>query len=144
MEDEYIIISNRSNRRKLGVVDYDATSIEINGRSIKLIINRSAKDIYLIKVKDLPIIELLRPNNSDGIIEKGVYYKLIDCSKDKAERERIQKETLWLKEKGSMEEQIEYLKENCKLELYVYPSIFVAKGAKCMKLISNEEDNTNV
>lgn len=67
-----------------------------------------------------------------------LYYDLTDCSKNATARNEIQKNTKWLEEKGTVEEQIEYLKGNCIFKLFISPSIRKMSNSKCYKFIIKE------
>ena len=75
-----------------------------------------------------------------GTYLNGVYYDLIDCSTNISARNEIQKNTKWLEEKGSVEEQIEYLKGNCVFKLFISPSIKKVPNSKCYKFVIKEGD----
>ena len=76
--------------------------------------------MYLIKQSELPTIELCGYDdkwNKDNI-NGNYYFELNDCSTDKELRKELIENSKWLKEKGTEEEQNEYLKECCRVSVY--------------------------
>ena len=136
-KEKYVIITSPSNWRYLN----NDKTIDINGRVVDLIKITRARDIYLIKKKDLPKVEMFEPDISEsGLLQNGVYYNLIDCATNTTARNKVQKNTKWLEEKGSVEDQIEYLKENCVFKLFISPSIRKIPKSKCYKFVIKEGD----
>ena len=66
-------------------------------------------------------------------IDNSLYYELTDCSKDEKLRSEIIKNSEWLKEKGTIEEQDNYLKECCRIRLYLSYTITQNKNATVIK-----------
>ena len=140
-KEKYVIITSPSNWRVLNLNNFDDKTIDINNRKIDLIKIHKARDIYLIKKKDLPKIYMYEPDiKESGTYLNGVYYDLIDCSTNTSARNEIQKNTKWLEEKGSVEDQIEYLKGNCVFKLFISPSIRKIPNSKCYKFVIKEGD----
>ena len=140
-KEKYVIITSPSNWRILNLNNFDDKTIDINNRKIDLIKIPKARDIYLIKKKDLPKVDMYEPDiNESGTYLNGVYYELIDCSTNISARNEIQKNTKWLEEKGSVEDQIEYLKGNCVFKLFISPSIRKIPNSKCYKFVIKEGD----
>lgn len=140
-KEKYVIITSPSNWRILNLNNFDDKTIDINNRKIDLIKIPKARDIYLIKKKDLPKVDMYEPDiKESGTYLKGVYYDLIDCSTNTSARNEIQKNTKWLEEKGSVEDQIEYLKGNCVFKLFISPSIRKIPNSKCYKFVIKEGD----
>lgn len=140
-KEKYVIITSPSNWRVLNLNNFDDKTIDINNRKIDLIKIPKARDIYLIKKKDLPKVYMYEPDiKESGTYLNGVYYDLIDCSTNTSARNEIQKNTKWLEEKGSVEDQIEYLKGNCVFKLFISPSIRKIPNSKCYKFVIKEED----
>ena len=140
-KEKYVIITSPSNWRILNLNRLDDKTIDINGKKFDLIKMPKARDIYLIKKKDLPKVDMFEPDiKESGTYLNGVYYDLIDCSTNISARNEIQKNTKWLEEKGSVEEQIEYLKGNCVFKLFISPSIKKVPNSKCYKFVIKEGD----
>lgn len=140
-KEKYVIITSSSNWRILNLNNSDDKTIDINNRKIDLIKIPKARDIYLIKKKDLPKVDMYEPDiKESGTYLNGVYYDLIDCSTNPSTRNEIQKNTKWLEEKGSVEDQIEYLKGNCVFKLFISPSIIKIPNSKCFKFVIKEGD----
>lgn len=140
-KEKYVIITSPSNWQILNLKNFDDKTIDINNRKIDLIMIPKARDIYLIKKKDLPKVDMYEPDTKEsGTYSNGVYYDLIDCSTNTSARDEIQKNTKWLEEKGSVEDQIEYLKGNCVFKLFISPSIRKVPNAKCYKFVIKEGD----
>lgn len=140
-KEKYVIITSPSNWRILNLNNFDDKTIDINNRKIDLIKIPKARDIYLIKKKDLPKVDMYEPDiKESGTYLNGVYYDLIDCSTNTSARNEIQKNTKWLEEKGSVEDQIEYLKGNCVFKLFISPSIRKIQNSKCYKFVIKEGD----
>lgn len=139
--EKYVIVTSTSNWRILNLNNFDDKTIDINNRKIDLIKIPKARDIYLIKKKDLPKVDMYEPDiKESGTYLNGVYYDLIDCSTNTSARNEIQKNTKWLEEKGSVEDQIEYLKGNCVFKLFISPSIRKIPNSKCYKFVIKEGD----
>ena len=140
-KEKYVIITSPSNWRILNLNNFNDKIIDINGRKIDLIKIPKARDIYLIKKKDLPKVDMFEPDiKESGIYLNGVYYNLIDCSTDEKTRKEVQKNTKWLEEKGNEKVQIEYLKGKCIFKLFVSPSIRKIPNSKCYKFVIKEGD----
>ncbi len=74
----------------------------------------------MIKKDELPMIELCGYDdkwNKDSI-DGNYYFELDDCSSDEELRRELIENSKWLKEKGTEEEQDEYLKECCRVLVY--------------------------
>lgn len=139
---KYVIITSPSNLRNLNITRFNSHTVEISDKKLDLIIISNAKDIYLVKKSDLPKVDLLKPDIvGKGVCDKGIYFELIDCSTNTRIRNKIQKETVWLKEKGTVDDQIEYLKSKCALKLFISPSINKTKNFICYKFVMRETDD---
>jgi len=138
-KEKYVIIASPSNCRFLNLNNFDDKIVNVDGKKLDLIKIPKAKDVYLIKKKHLPKVEMYEPDILEsGIVQNGVYYNLIDCSKNTRARNEIQKNTKWLEEKGTVEEQIEYLKGNYNFKLFISPSIRKNSNSTCYKFIIKE------
>lgn len=140
--EKYVIITSPLNWKIVELYNLDDKEVEICGKKIDVIMIPKAKDIYLIKKKQLPRIEMLEPAEdiNSGIIKKGILFDLIDCSTNENARNEIQENTKWLEEKGSVEDQIEYLRGNCAFKLLISPSIRRIPNSKCYKFVIKEGD----
>lgn len=136
--DDYVIITNHLNKRKLIGSSFNDKYVDVNNKKMDIILLRKAKDIYLLKRKDLPKISLLTPNINDGTIKDNIFFKLTDCANDESARNDIQKNTKWLEEKGNIDDQLDYLMEQCAFELYVFPSIRTDNSSSCTKFVTEK------
>ena len=68
-----------------------------------------------------------------------MYYELNDCSENADLRKEIIENSKWLKEKGNKDEQDNYLKECCRIRLYLAYTITQDKGTIALKLKNEEE-----
>ena len=135
--EDYIIISNYLSKSYFNKFDYDYKENVIICRNKKIpIINIPQIDgIFLLRKEDLPIINFCGFNEewNPKFIDNSLYYELIDCSKDETLRKEIIEKSAWLKEKGTIEEQDNYLKECCRIRLYLAYTITQNKNASIMK-----------
>lgn len=143
--EEYVIITSPSNWQILNTDNFNDKTIVISNMRMDLIRVPKARDIYLIRKKDLPKINMFEPDILEsGTYSNGVYYELVDCSTNVIARNEILKNTKWLAEKGNVEEQVEYLKGKCVFKLFISPSIRKVPNSKCYKFIIEEGDKYNV
>ena len=68
-----------------------------------------------------------------------MYYELSDCSRDDDLRAEIIEKSNWLSEKGTIEEQNEYLKQQCRLKLFMAFKFIKIKKSRAIKFIINNE-----
>ena len=140
--EKYVVITSPSNRRIIGKENLNKTSAVICGKKVDLIKLNTAMDTYFIRKRDLPKIDLFKPSaKKNASIENNILCELVDCSKDNSTRKEIQKNAEWLREKGSKEEQLEYLRSKMLIKLLVSYSIKPKTDAKCYKYISSSEDS---
>ena len=99
------------------------------------------KNIYLIEKRYLPKLQYC--NFDDDFnkknIQNSLYYELNDCSKDEKLRAEIIEKSSWLSEKGSIDEQQEYLKQQCRLRLFLAFKFCKIKYSKAIKFNINDE-----
>ena len=139
--EKYVVITSPSNWRDINLLKFDDKKVDVNGKKIDLIKLPKAKDIYVIRKKDLPNVLLLTPDIDDSNrIHNGIYLDMVDCSTNEKARNEIQKNSKWLEEKGNIEEQIEYLKGNCAFKLFISPTIKTVPDSRCYKIIVKEDD----
>lgn len=136
-KENYIIISNYLSKSYFHRFDYDYNENVIICKNNKIpIINIPQIDgIFLLRKEDLPIINFcgFKEEWNPKFIDNSLYCELIDCSKDETLRKEIIKKSAWLKEKGTIEEQDNYLKECCRIRLYLAYTIIQNKNATIYK-----------
>lgn len=121
-KETYVILSNYRNLKYLKKYgySYNKNTLLINKNEIEIINIPQLADTYLIKKDKLPMIELCGYDdkwNKDSI-DGNYYFELNDCSSDEELRRELIENSKWLKEKGTEEEQDEYLKECCRVLVY--------------------------
>lgn len=135
--EDYIIVSNYLNKSNFNKFDYDYKENKIIYKNKKIpIINIPQIDgIFLLKKDDLPIINFCDFDEewNSEYINNSLYFELVDCSEDEALRKEIIENSTWLKEKGTIEEQDNYLKECCRIRLYLAYTITQNKNATIIK-----------
>ena len=91
--------------------------------------------IFLLKKEDLPTIIFcgFKEEWNPKFIDDSLFFEFIDCSIDENLRKEILEKSLWIKEKGTEEEQDNYLKEYCRIRLYLAYKIIQNKNAKIIK-----------
>lgn len=140
--EDYIIISNYLSKSYFSKFDYDYSEnvIICKNKRIPIINIPQIDEIYLLRKHDLPIINFCGFNEewNPKFIDNSLYYELIDCSKDEELRNEIINNSEWIKEKGTLEEQDNYLKECCRIRLYLSYTITQNKNASIIKFEINE------
>ena len=135
--EDYIIISNYLNKSYLNKFDYDYSEnvIIYKNKKIPIINIPQINGIFLLPKEDLPTINFcdFKEEWNSKFIDNSLYCELIDCSKDENLRKKILEESIWLKEKGTVEEQDNYLKEYCRIRLYLAYKIVENKNATIIK-----------
>ena len=139
--EDYLIITNYLNCDNIKSYDMYSDSIVINGKKLEIMKIPQIESIYLIEKKYLPKLQYCNfdedfdKNNIDG----NLYYELNDCSKDDYLRNEIIEKSSWLSEKGSIDEQQEYLKQQCRLRLFLAFRFCKIKYSKAIKFDVNEK-----
>ena len=139
--EDYLIITNYLNCDNIKNYDMYSDSIVINGKKLEIMKIPQIESIYLIEKKYLPKLQYCNfdedfdKNNIDGIL----YYELNDCSKEDYLRNEIIEKSSWLSEKGSIDEQQEYLKQQCRLRLFLAFRFCKIKYSKAIKFDVNEK-----
>lgn len=139
--EDYLIITNYLNCDNIESYDMYSDSIVINGKKLEIMKIPQIESIYLIEKKYLPKLQYCNfdenfdKNNIDG----NLYYEFNDCSKDDYLRNEIIEKSSWLSEKGSINEQQEYLKQQCRLRLFLAFRFCKIKYSKAIKFDVNEE-----
>ena len=141
--EDYIIISNyliRSNFKKLEY-DYNDNVIVCKNKKIPIINIPRLDGIFLLQQTDLPIINFCEFDEEwdEKFIENSLYYELNDCSENADLRKEIIENSEWLKEKGNKDEQDNYLKECCRVRLYLSYTITQNKESTALKFKNREE-----
>ena len=139
--EDYLIITNYLNCDNIKSYDMYSDSIVINGKKLEIMKIPQIESIYLIEKKYLPKLQYCNfdedfdKNNIDG----NLYYELNDCSKDDYLRNEIIEKSSWLSEKGNIDEQQEYLKQQCRLRLFLAFRFCKIKYSKAIKFDVNEK-----
>lgn len=139
--EDYLIITNYLNCDSIKSYDMYSDSIVIDDKKLEIMKIPQIENIYLIEKKYLPKLqycnfdENFNKNNIDG----NLYYELNDCSKDDCLRDEIIEKSSWLSEKGSVDEQQEYLKQQCRLRLFLAFRFCKIKYSKAVKFDVNEK-----
>lgn len=135
--EDYIIVSNYLNKSNFNKFDYDYKENKIiyKNKKIPIINIPQINGIFLLKKDDLPIINFCDFDEewNSEYINNSLYFELVDCSEDEALRKEIIENSTWLKEKGTIEEQDNYLKECCRIRLYLAYTITQNKNATIIK-----------
>lgn len=123
IREDYILISNYINNKifyKLKY-NYQDKTITINNKQIKVLNLPQIEGIYLISTKNLPIIEFCKYSDEwdNNNIINSIYYEFDDCAENDKLRKELLENTAWLKEKGDLNEQENYLKETCRIRIYL-------------------------
>lgn len=128
--EEYVLISDHASYYTIGCSDDNSLKTQ-NGK-IHSFKSNNVEGIIIVKIDDLPILEYcdFEEQQSGCIIDGYIEYGLEDCAEDKKLRADIIKRSEWLREKGSAKEQDEYLKQQCRLRLFIaYRVIGESKSA---------------
>ena len=99
---------------------YDNEHVNINGKKIYTIFTLEIENFILVNKQALPNIELCKFDDSydKNNINGNIYIEITDCSGDEQLREKIINGNEWLKEKGNVEEQDNYLKTMCDFKVF--------------------------
>lgn len=138
--EDYLLITNYINCDNINVYDGYSDFILINDKKIEIMKIPQIKNIYLVEKKYLPKLQYCKFTeefNKDNI-DDSLYYELNDCSKDEKLRNKIIEQSSWLSEKGSVDEQHEYLKQQCRIRLFLAFKYCKIKNSKAIKF--NVED----
>jgi len=140
--EDYIIISNYLSTSYFSKFNYDYNdnSITYKDKKISIINIPQIDQIFLLNKKDLPTINFCDFDEewNQNYIDKSLYYELTDCSQNQSLRKEIIENSEWLKEKGTKDEQDNYLKECCRVRLYLAYTITKEKNAHAIKF---DEEN---
>lgn len=133
--DDYILLANRNALYNFKYT-YDNEYVEINGKKIYTIFTLEIENFILVNKQALPYIELCKFDDSynEKNINENIYIEITDCAKDKQLREKIIKGNEWLKEKGNVEEQDNYVKMMCDFKVFK-PYKIVESNIKDIQII---------
>lgn len=135
--EEYIIVSNYLSKSYFNKFDYDYKEniIICKNKKIPIISIPQIDGIFLLKKDDLPIINFcdFEEEWNSKFINNSLYFEFVDCSENETLRKEIIENSIWLKEKGTIVEQDNYLKECCRIRLYLAYTITLNKNANIIK-----------
>lgn len=118
---EYLLITSYLNCNN--IKNYDRTSGKVIIKDSELDILKVARvdSIYLIEKKYLPKLQYcyFDENISSNNVNESLFYDFTDCSANEEVRKEIIEHSSWLSEKGNLKEQHEFLKEKCRIRLYL-------------------------
>ena len=138
--EDYLLITNYTNYDLINGYDGYSDFVLIDENKLEIIKFPQIRSIYLIEKKDLPKLQYCKFNeelNQDNI-DGNLYYEINDCSKDENLRNEIIEQSSWLSEKGSVENQNEYLKKQCVLKIFMAFKFHKVKNSKSLKFIIKE------
>ena len=129
-QDDYVLITNNY------FIFKNSNSIS----NIEKIILPYSNYSYLIKKENLPEIEYCKFDSSFSkrYIKNHVFYKLDDLSNKNKLRESIINSTDWLSSKGDKYQQDEFLKERCRLQIYLSIRINKIKDSKAISFKNDD------
>ena len=142
--EDYVIITSPLNRQLFPKYSYSEKMVQVKDKKIDIIELPKVKDIYIVEKESMPVIKMKEIGeeflyNDTYIIKNDIAYQLIDCSKNEKLRKEIISNSDWIKEKGTEEEQDEYLKGMCAFKLLVDPTIVNENHFNGIKIIIEEE-----
>lgn len=135
--EDYLLITNYTNYDLINGYDGYSDFVLIDEKKLEIIKFPQIRSIYLIEKKDLPKLQYCKFNeelNQDNI-DGNLYYEINDCSKDENLRNEIIEKSSWLSEKGSIENQNEYLKKQCVIKIFMAFKFYKVKNSKSLKFI---------
>lgn len=141
--EDYLLITSYLNCDKINNYDGYSDFLLVNNKKLKIMKFPQIKNIYLIEKIYLPKLQYCNfyDEFSKKNIQNSLYYELSDCSKDEKLRDEIIEKSSWLSEKGSVDEQQEYLKQQCRLRLFLAFKFCKIKSSKAIKFNMNDEQN---
>lgn len=133
--DDYVVITSFVNCKKINNYDGRYDFALINNKKLEIMKFPQIKNMYLIEKKDLPLLQYCDFDEEFSFenVNQGLYYSLMDCSKDEKLRKEIIENTNWLGEKGDIYEQHEYLKQRCILKLFLAFRFYKVKNSSAIK-----------
>lgn len=140
---EFVLISNYINNSFFREMEYDysGNSLIINDKKISIINIPGVEGVFLLKKEDLPEIEFCKFDNEwdNNKVYKSLFYEIIDCSKDEKLRQEIISCSEWLKEKGTEKDQDNYLRECCRIRLFISYKINKMRNSSALKFDIKEQ-----
>lgn len=139
--EDYLLITNYINCDNINGYDGYSNFVLINDKKLEIMKFPQIENIYLVEKKYLPKIQYCKFTeefNKDNI-DDSLYYELNDCSKDEKLRNEIIEKSSWLSEKGSIDEQHEYLKQQCRIRLFLAFKFCKIKNSKAIKFNIEDE-----
>lgn len=139
--EDYLLITNYINCETIKCYDMCNDAIIINNKELDILKIPQADAIYLIEKKQLPKLQYcdFDEDYDHKNIDKNLYYELNDCSVDETLRYKIIENSSWLSEKGRIAEQQEYLKQQCRLRLFLAFRFYKIKYSMALKFNVNDE-----
>lgn len=139
--EDYLLITSYLNCDNISGYDNYSDFILFDNKKLEIMKIPQIDNIYLIEKKYLPKLQYcdFDEDFNKNNIEGNLYYELTDCSKDDKLRNEIIEKSSWLSEKGSIDEQQEYLKQQCRLRLFLSFRFCKIKYSKAIKFIVNDE-----
>ncbi len=139
--ENYLLITSHLNCDIINNYDGYSDFILINDKKLEIMKFPQIENIYLIEKRNLPKLQYC--NFDDDFnkknIQNSLYYELNDCSKNEKLRDEIIEKSSWLSEKGSIDEQQECLKQQCRLRLFLAFKFCKIKYSKAIKFNINDE-----
>ena len=128
--EDYIIITNFQDYRLIDL-EKRQDHVIMNEKKVDMLITNKIENTLIIAKKNLPSIEFydLDDTYDNKNITDGLFFELRDLSNDKSARDEIIANSEWLKEKGSIDEQNEYLKQQCNIRTFMSFKIKVKPSA---------------
>lgn len=139
--EDYLLITSYINCDNISGYDGYSDFVLINDKKLEIMKFPQIENIYLIEKKYLPKLQYCDFDEDFNVnnIEGNLYYELNDCSKDDKLRNEIIEKSSWLSEKGNIDEQQEYLKQQCRLRLFLAFRFYKIKHSKAIKFNTNDE-----
>ena len=139
--EDYLLITNYLNCDNINGYDGYSDCIKIGDKELQIMKIPQIESIYLIEKKYLPRLQYCSFDEEydKKNIVGSLYYELSDCSRDDDLRAEIIEKSNWLSEKGTIEEQNEYLKQQCRLKLFMAFKFIKIKKSRAIKFIINNE-----
>lgn len=139
--EDYLLITNYLNCNNINGYDGYSDCIKTGDKELQIMKIPQIESVYLIEKKYLPRLQYCSFDEEydKKNIEGSLYYELSDCSRDDALRAEIIEKSNWLSEKGTIEEQNEYLNQQCRLKLFMAIKFIKIKKSRAIKFIINNE-----
>ena len=134
---DYIIITNYLNKSYTDKFEYNyvENTITYNDKAIPIINIPQVNGLYLLKQQDLPTLYFCEFDDEWNCenIDDSLYCELVDCSTNETVRNEIIEKSDWIKEKGDYNDQVNFLKEHCRLRLFLAYTINIEKNVSIFK-----------